>query len=106
MIAGSYRILLHPDVLALDSKRFDRTTKDKIKSKCLELLSRHPDEAGERLKRELFGYRKLKVFNDYRVVYHVDRKRKEVLILSVGIRRNQEVYREALKRLKALLHNR
>ena len=58
-----------------------------------------PDEIGEPLQFELKGYRKLKVFNDYRVVYRVDKKEVLVFILVVGIRRDQEVYEEALKRL-------
>ena len=73
--------------------------KEKIKKKCIELLAYHPDEIGEPLQFELKGYRKLKVFNDYRVVYRVDKKEVLVFILVVGIRRDQEVYEEALKRL-------
>ena len=94
-----YKILLHKKVISEDSKRFDEKTKGKIKEKCIELLSFEPDEVGEPLQFELKSYRKLKVFNDYRVVYRVDKNEVLVFILAVGIRRNQEVYEEAVRRL-------
>ena len=94
-----FRILLHKEVVRNDSRHFDYRTKNKIKEKCLTLLSGHPEQVGESLHGELAGYRKLKVFDDYRVVYRVDRRKAQVLILAVGIRRNEEVYVEALKRL-------
>lgn len=96
---GSYRIRLHRAVIETDSRRFDPKTKDKIKKKCLELLTTHPDKAGEPLRRELHRYRKLKIFDDFRVVYRVDLKHKTVTILAVGMRRSEEVYKEALKRM-------
>lgn len=97
--AVSYRIKLHKAVIDEDSRRFDSKTRDKIKKKCIELLSKYPDQAGEPLQRELRRYRKLKILDDYRVIYRVDLKQKTVYILAVGIRRNEEVYQIALKRM-------
>jgi len=94
-----YKIKLHPDVIRIDGKRFDPVTKEKIKKKCKELLSFHPEQAGEALLGPLKNYRKLKVFNDYRVVYRIERMEVIVFILAVGIRRDLEVYETALKRL-------
>ena len=96
--SAAYQIKLHKAVLEINSRRSDVKTKDKIKKKCVELLSKHPDQAGDSLQRELHGYRKLKVFDDYRIVYRVDLKQKMVYILAVGIRRSEEVYQDALKR--------
>jgi mRNA interferase RelE/StbE len=95
-----YRIKLHKDVLDEDSKKFDARTKEKIKQKCLELLSRHPEEVGEPLRPPLGRYRKLVIFNNYRIVCRVDRDEVVVFILAVGIRRDAEVYELALRRLK------
>ena len=95
-----YKIKLHKDVISEDSKKFDPRTKEKIKRKCIELLSYHPEEAGEPLRPPLGRYRKLVIFNDYRVVYRVDRDEVIVFILAVGIRRDSEVYETALRRLK------
>jgi len=94
-----YKIKLHPAVIQEDSKRFDPVTKEKIKKKCIELLSHEPEKAGVPLLGPLKQYRKLKVFNDYRVVYRVERHEIIVFILAVGIRRDAEVYELALKRL-------
>jgi len=94
-----YKIKLHPEVVSIDSKRFDSSTRDKIKKKCVELLSQKPGEVGEPLKGPLKRYRKLKVFNDYRVVYRVDKGAVIVFVLAVGIRRDLEVYELALNRL-------
>jgi mRNA interferase RelE/StbE len=94
-----YKIVLHKDVVAVDSKRFDAKTKNKIKMKCIELLSFRPDEVGQPLRAPLQGYRKLKIFSDYRVIYRVEKERVIVFILAVGIRRDFEVYEIALKRL-------
>lgn len=95
-----YKIRLHKKVILEDNKLFDEKTKDKIKKKCRELLSHSPDKVGEPLRFELKGYRKLKIFNDYRIVYRVTREDRSVFILAVGIRREEEVYEVALKRLE------
>ena len=97
-----YKIKLHKEVLTRDSKKFDSKTKEKIKKKCIGLLSHHPEEVGEPLRSPLHRYRKLVVFNDYRIVYRVERTEVFVFILAVGIRRDLEVYEIALKRLKAM----
>jgi mRNA-degrading endonuclease RelE of RelBE toxin-antitoxin system len=94
-----YKIVVHRLVTTEDGRRFDAPTREKIKKKIKELLSFSPDQAGEPLRFELAGYRKLKVFDDYRIVYRVDRGRVIVFILSVGLRRDSAVYAEAVRRL-------
>jgi mRNA interferase RelE/StbE len=95
----AYKIKVHRKVVTEDSKRFDDSTKEKIKRKCKELLSHAPDKVGEPLQFALKGYRKLKIFDEYRIIYRVEKASVLVFILAVGIRRDDEVYREALKRL-------
>lgn len=95
-----YKIKVHKDVTTRDGRRFDAATKDKIKRKIRELLSVAPEEAGAPLRFELKGYRKLVLFDQYRVVYRVDRDEVLVFVLAVGIRRDSEVYAEALRRLR------
>lgn len=94
-----YKIKVHKLVTTEDSKRFDAPTKDKIKKKIIELLSVSPEEVGEPLRFELAGYRKLKIFDKYRIVYRVEKDQIMVFVLAVGIRRDDEVYQEAIKRL-------
>ncbi len=96
--ASLYKIKLHRAILEEDSKHIDAKTKEKIKKKCQELLSSAPLDVGEPLRRELSAYRKLKIFDQYRIIYRVEPGSKTVFILVVGIRRDDEVYREALKR--------
>jgi mRNA interferase RelE/StbE len=97
-----YMIKLHPDVIKRDSLKFDAKTKDKIKKKCHEMLSMHPEQVGGALRPPLHRYRKLVVFNDCRIVYRVDRQEVIVFVLAVGIRRDLEVCDIAFKRLKKL----
>ena len=94
-----YRIFLHPDVKRIDSQSIDPKTREKIKKKCFDLLSQEPEKAGEPLQGALHGFRKLVIFNNYRVVYRVDNNQVVVFMVAVGIRQNLEVYKIALKRL-------
>lgn len=95
-----YKIKVHKEVTTHDSRRFGKKTKEKIKAKIRELLSLSPEEVGAPLHFELKGYRKLVIFDDYRVVYRVHKKEVMVFVLAVGIRRDSEVYEEALRRLR------
>ena len=95
-----YKIKVHKDVTNQDSRRFDKKTRERIKAKIRELLSVAPEEAGAPLRFELKGYRKLVIFDEYRVVYRVERKAVMVFVLAVDIRRDSEVYEEALRRLR------
>jgi mRNA interferase RelE/StbE len=99
-VVTRYKIKVHKLVTTQDSKRFDASTRDKIKKKIIELLSISPEEVGEPLRFELTGYRKLKIFNKYRIVYRVEKDNVMVFVLAVGIRRDSEVYQEAARRLK------
>ena len=94
-----YKIILHKKVVTEDSKRFDEKTKAKIRAKIKELLAYQPEAVGKPLRFELKEFRVLKIFNEFRIVYHVDHRKVIVFILTVGIRRDEEVYREALRRL-------
>lgn len=98
--AVRYKIKVHKEVTTADSRRFDAKAKEKIKAKIRELLSVAPESVGEPLRFELLEYRKLVIFDKYRIVYRVIRDEVLVFILAVGIRRDSEVYEEALRRLK------
>lgn len=57
-----------------------------------------PDQSGKPLAGELAGCRRIRS-GDVRIVYRVDAGIVEVLIIAVGQRRNDEVYRTARKRV-------
>lgn len=94
------KIKVHKKVITEDGKRFNRKTIEKIKKKCKELLSYWPEKVGEPLLFELKNYRKLKIFDGYRVIYRIDKKEVLVFLLAVGIKRDSEVYRKAILRLE------
>jgi len=58
-----------------------------------------PDKVGYPLRNVLAGYRKLRV-GDIRIIYKVIQERIEVIVVAVGPRRNDEVYKTAEKRLE------
>jgi mRNA interferase RelE/StbE len=64
------------------------------------LLNGEPDKAGKPLRKELAGCRRIRT-GDIRIVYKVIKEEVHVLIISVGPRRNDEVYNEAGKRTSA-----
>lgn len=57
-----------------------------------------PDKSGKPLSGELTGCRRIRS-GEVRIVYRVDADVVEVLIIAVGPRRNDEVYRTARKRV-------
>jgi mRNA interferase RelE/StbE len=57
-----------------------------------------PDKVGKPLAGELAGCRRIRT-GDVRIVYRVNAEVVEVLIVAVGPRRNDEVYRTARKRV-------
>lgn len=57
-----------------------------------------PDKTGKPLSGALAGCRRIRT-GDVRIVYRVDAEIIEVLIVAVGPRRNDEVYRTARKRV-------
>ena len=57
-----------------------------------------PEKSGKPLSGELAGCRRIRS-GDVRIVYRVDAGIVEVLIIAVGPRRNDEVYRTAHKRV-------
>lgn len=56
-----------------------------------------PHKTGKPLAGVLAGCRRIRV-GDTRIVYRVDVPKKEVLIIAVGPRRREEVYKKASKR--------
>lgn len=64
-------------------------------------LSVDPEGYGEGLKHGLKGFWKLKI-SHYRVIYRIDKRMVQVLVLKAGLRRDKEVYQEMLFRLNKL----
>lgn len=94
-----WAIFYHPEVKD-DFRRLGRTEAKAIQKVIDERLARgEPDKIGKPLSGDLSGYRLLRT-GQTRIVYRVDGKRIEVLVIAVGLRRDDEVYEKAQKRAR------
>ncbi|TFB43145.1 type II toxin-antitoxin system RelE/ParE family toxin [Pseudomonas sp. F01002] len=62
------------------------------------IINGEPDKSGKPLRASLAGCRRIRI-GDTRIVYRVDGKAIQVLIVAVGARRDEEVYGAAERRL-------
>lgn len=96
-----WKIKIHHLVLDEDFKKINKKDQSIILKTIYKKLSKSPKQYGLPLRHALKGYWKLKISN-YCVVYKIENKEIRILVLKVGIRRDEEVYKEMLKRLKKL----
>ena len=69
-------------------------------AKALTKLRNSPDKRGEALHDELAGYRKLVIGSiNFRIVYRYDREVDEAVVVAIGRRRDEEVYKLAESRI-------
>ena len=97
----TYLLRYHPLIWKEDFKQMDRPQQQRLIRTVEKKLATRPDQYGRPLSGLLQGYWKLKV-GEYRVVYRIERQEIVVYVLTLGFRRDQEVYLEALKRLGLL----
>ena len=91
----AYEVSYHPDI-PNDLKRLPQNIKVTIRRAIEERLLANPEVASEPLKRNLKGYRKLRV-GDYRVIHKIQGN--SIFILKIGNRR--DVYAKILSRINA-----
>lgn len=96
-----WKVKIHRLVLSEDFKSIDYSDQKIILKSLREKLTLEPLNYGEPLWGEFKGYWKLRV-KDYRVIYRVKRDAVEVLVIKVGIRKDEKVYRELFYRIKKL----
>ena len=94
----TYLLRFHPLIFKEDVKRIDRPQQQRLIRTIEKKLTARPDQYGRPLSGTLRGYWKLKV-GEYRVVYRIEKQEVTVYVLTIGFRRHQEVYLEALKRM-------
>lgn len=93
-----YRVIIDELVLTVDFRRINPADQKQILRAIRKKLTAEPEKFGSPLKGPLKGYRKLRV-GEYRVVYEIENDRVLVYVIAVGFRRNEDVYREVIKRL-------
>ncbi len=94
-----YRVVIDELVLTEDFKRITQPGRQRIIKAIRKKLSTEPERFGAPIKGPLKGYWKLRV-GEYRVVYEIRKGEVLVYVIAVGFRRNEEVYREVLRRLR------
>ena len=98
----NWKIRFHPVVVKLDLPNIPSIARKQILHDIRKKLSINPEQYGEPLRKELFGYWKLRV-GDYRVIYKIKKLELIILILKLGQRKDKKVYREMLQRTKKTL---
>ncbi len=96
-----WQVEIHPLVWEEDFKRLDTPARQRIVRAIRAKLTTHPAEFGKPLAGVLKGYWRLRV-GDYRVMYRIEHDRLIVLVIKVGIRRDDQIYLEAIPRLRKL----
>ena len=94
-----YEVLIDEFVIKDDFKRIDIAHQRKIAKAIRERLGTDPEKYGEPLRGDLKGYWKLRV-GEFRVIYEIRKEQVLVYVIKVGLRRDYEVYRTVLKRLR------
>ena len=96
-----WKIQIHPLVLEKDFSKIDSTVQRKILKAIHKKLSSSPEQYGKPLGGPFKNYWRLRV-EDYRVIYRIEKDCVEVFVVKVGIRRDDEVYRQFALRLTKL----
>ena len=94
-----YTVLIDELVFKEDFRKIDKPDQQKIIKAIRKKLTRDPEGFGAPLRGDLKGLWKLKV-GQYRVVYEIKKQEIVVYVVKVGFRKDEEVYREVLKRHK------
>ncbi|MEW6100892.1 MAG: type II toxin-antitoxin system RelE/ParE family toxin [Candidatus Omnitrophota bacterium] len=96
-----WKVKIHRLVLSQDFKSINIPNQKIILKDVQKKLTIGPKNYGKPLLGDLKGYWRLRV-KEYRVIYKIIEEVVEVLVIKVGIRRDEEVYQKALFRLKQL----
>ena len=96
-----WQIKIHPLVYQEDFKAIPSKDQIEILKTIQKKLSLHPEQYGQPLRREFARYWRLRV-RDYRVIYRIIKEEVIVLVVKIGIRRDDLVYKEFFTRLKKI----
>jgi mRNA interferase RelE/StbE len=93
-----WAVIVHPGVE--DDLRALGTQDSRTIINVLEqrIANGEPDKVGKPLSGELAGFRRLRT-GHLRIVYRIDGAKIEVFVIAVGLRRDDEIYKIATKRL-------
>lgn len=92
------QIKIHRLVQEEDFKKINKHDQHIILKTINKKLSIAPEKYGTPLLHDLKGYWKLKI-SHYRVIYVIEKNQIKVLVLKIGLRRDEEVYKEMMRRV-------
>lgn len=95
-----FNVIIDELVFSEDFKKIDKGDQKKLLKVIRKKLTKDPELYGKPLRNELKGFWKLKV-DKYRIVYSIDKGKIEVYVITIGFRRNEEVYKTATKRIES-----
>ena len=99
-MATTYHLQFEEDAFK-EWTKLDGSVKTTLKKLLLKRLEQ-PHVPGDALHRELSGYYKIKLRKQgYRLIYAVKDEVLVVLVVAVGKRENDEVYKDAMKRTQS-----
>ena len=96
-----WQVKIHPLVIKDDFKGIPPNEQKIIIRTLHKKLSLDPQAYGEPLRGEFLNYWRLRI-GDYRAVYRIDKDKIIVLVIKVGIRKDDRVYNELFSRLKKI----
>ena len=96
-----WQVRVHALVLKEDFKSIPPFDQERILRVIQKKLSIEPKSYGKPLVGDYAGYWRLRI-EDYRVVYKVVENEILVLVIKIGIRKDDQVYKELWMRLKKL----
>jgi mRNA interferase RelE/StbE len=94
-----WKIKIHHLVLRDDFNKLNAVDKETILKTLQKKLTIDPESYGKPLTGSLKGLWRLRI-GDYRAVYRINKSEIIVLVIKVGIRKDDSVYMELVKRLK------
>ncbi len=96
-----WQVKIHRLVLSEDFRNIDPHDQKTILKAFKKKLSVDPQNYGEPLRGGFAGFWRLRV-GDFRAIYQIDKGQVTVLVIKVGIRRDNAVYEELFKRIRKL----
>ena len=96
-----WNVVIHKLVLTEDFKKIDLSSRRLILKSIYKKLTKAPESYGSPLSEGYKGYWKLRVAH-YRVIYRIVKDQVMVVVIKVGIRRDDKIYNELIHRLKKI----
>ena len=96
-----WNVTIHRLVIEEDFKKINQHDQSIILKTIRKKLGTAPEKYGSPLRHDLKGFRKLKI-SDYRVVYKIEKAEIKVYVVKIGLRKDEQVYKEMMQRLEKI----